>query len=263
MNRPFLTIAIAAALSVPALSTMAAASADASFGRVSITLIDLDLTDGTSPALTYRYEQSSSSAGNYGTLYDSDFAGGFYLPTTAAVADAWGRVSSSTGAGGLQASAMTSMAPAGGSFATYSGNGQIYAEFEISPRTGLILAADYALASITTVGWAGGGTEWATSLASISLVTLADEGGESYYASRHLQSSYQWDGLQYRGQSANDSGTLSLSYANVSDDVAVGVYVSMAYAFTDSSIPVPEPGRLALMLVGLTAVGAWSHRRAR
>jgi hypothetical protein len=260
--------AAAALLALGAVGTAhAVATASAEIGQVTITLIDLDPLDGITPMLTFLSEQSSSYASVYdgGTSTgDSDWAAGFYMPTSATAIDVVGWGTGSTGAGGAQGAAEIAGSPTAGVYSQTSGQGYFYGNFELTPWTGLILTTNYAAQADTSVGWvANDQTEYAGGYTQLSLEIVQSDGFDQHYASRNAFASYTWDGSQYVGFSDSASGQLRLTYANFSGDAQSGSYSATAYAYAQSSIAaaIPEPGTYGLLLAGLAGIGAVVRRR--
>ncbi len=244
--------ALAALAASPA--AWAAASADVSMGTVTITLIDLNLGDGVAPAITFFNETSYSHAGANGAG-DSDFAAGFYQPTSAAIANGTGSASGATDATG--ASGMSMLSGAGNA----QGEGQFWASFEVTPWTGVIMTTTMAGTATTTVGYDGTNSESAGAYGVIQLYIYTDDGYENHSASRSTYAGAFWDGSQYTGESNSFSSNVRLSYANLSDDVVTGSYYAYMYGYVNSTIPVPEPGTYGLLLAGLAGVGVAVRRR--
>jgi hypothetical protein len=258
--------AAAALLALGAVGTAhAVATASAEIGQVTITLIDLDPLDGITPMLTFLSEQSSSYASVYdgGTsTSDSDWAAGFYMPTSASAANALGWGTGSTGAGGAQGAAEVAGSSAAGVYTSAGGQGYFYGDFELTPWTGVILTTNYAAQADTSVGWvANDQTESAGGYAQLQLSISVVDGYEYHYTTRDAYASYTWDGSQYVGYSDSASGQLRLTYANFSDDAQLGSYNAYAYASAQSTVAVPEPGTYGLLLAGLAGIGAVVRRR--
>jgi hypothetical protein len=206
--------AAAALLALGAVGTAhAVATASAEIGQVTITLIDLDPLDGITPMLTFLSEQSSSYASVYdgGTSTgDSDWAAGFYMPTSATAIDVVGWGTGSTGAGGAQGAAEIAGSPTAGVYSQTSGQGYFYGNFELTPWTGLILTTNYAAQADTSVGWvANDQTEYAGGYTPMRLSGLEPVGHRRRLAVRQHRRAHQRHRLE--GLRAPDPGRASSS----------------------------------------------------
>lgn len=246
------TLRVTAAASLLALAAAgpahATAVASAQIGTVTITLIDLDLSDGIAPALTWSGEQSYSYASTTDAGSLSDWASGWYMPTSATVNGAFGWGSGITEASGASGNAEVSGSPSAGSDYNASGQGQFWASFEVTPWTGVILTTTVSGQASTSIGNDGVYSEWASATSQLSLSVDSADGWESHYAYRNVYVGYSPDSQSF-------GGTLKLTYANLSGDTLSGSYYASAYASTGSTMPVPEPGSYAMLLAGLLGIG--------
>lgn len=241
----------------------AAASASASIGTVSITLIDLDPLDGIAPSLTF-FDGVSQSSGYVSDPYASDYtsAAGFNTPTSALASSATGWASGSTSPNGATSSTMLYGATADGVYNNANGYGGSYGQFTLTPWTLVILTTSYDVEAMTTIGTDGVNYESSTAGAHLEMNIAVDDGWEYHYTYRYASASYMWDGMGYVPTSDAGSGQLTLSVANVADTEVSGNFYSNASTYAYSYIAaVPEPSTYAMLLAGLAGIGAAVRRR--
>lgn len=228
----------------------AAASASAEIGHLVFTLIDLDPLDGIDPAMMWggsEYSQSYANTESGGWSWDSAF--GWYMDTSAMSTDSFSLASGMTGWGGADAEAEVSGSPVAGVSRSANGSGYFSGSFTVTPWTGIVVTAPYTAWASTTLD-----SEWARGSAHLQFSLYTDDGSEEHYAQRFIEASSA-------GESNSASGTVRLTFANLSADAMGGNFWAQAYAYAQSPQPVPEPAGAVMMLAGLLGVGAALRRR--
>lgn len=253
-------LGVAAALTIASLPAIGASSASATAGVATITLFDLNPTDGLTPSLTFFGDTSASSAFANGATA-ADTAGGLFADTALSLTVPQVTVSGSTGAFGAQGSASSSGGDGSGNWIGGDGQGVVYASFEVGPWTGVLIQLSYAGQATTTAGQVGSFSEAALATAAVNLNIWSADGMENHSASRSLYASSVWEGSGYTGQDLSFSGNIRLTYANLSEIALNGDVVVSAYAYASSAVPVPEPATTGLLLAGLAGLGAVVRRR--
>lgn len=226
-------------------------------------LEDLDPLDGVAPAWIVTSETWSSSAQglsessgqllDYATGSDIDTSAGLLLPN--------GTSSAATSASGAWARAelLGSLAPT--SFPFISGGAGYRAQFALTPWSAVTLAAPYVGQATTTVGYVGGLSEYAYSDGYIRITVYGPSGTQTYRSRLSLDATYTWDGERYVGVSKYLDAPLSLTYVNLSSDTMYGDFSAIGFAYTSSTLPVPEAGTLAQLTAGLLLVAAAVRHR--
>jgi hypothetical protein len=174
----------------------------------------------------------------------------------------FGEASGSTDASGATASGSVSAPGYGGQGSFYANAQGVSNSFTLTPWTGMKLTATFEGTASTGPG--GSYTEYASAQGSLGTYIYSDDGYEQHYAYREAYASCgTWDGMGCSGESNSFSGTISVTYANLSDTAVEGFMYAQAYASGQSTVPVPEPETYLMLLAGLAGVGAVVRRRRR
>ena len=239
----------------------AVATASATLSGVSYTLIDLNLTDGIAPAITFS-GQSSQTAASSGGVFDFDSLAGWFTPLQSTAASGAGTASGTITATSANGSVSTTgtLVPGTSQF-NYGYAYPMLANFTITPNTGIIFTANFTGTATTTVGRVGNNTEQAVAQGYLYLNLAETSGGQQFTGYRNVNASYVTSGNSYLGQTNSFAGAVQMSYANMAGSAVSGSMYAYAYAYTQSTLPVPEPQAWALMLAGLGGMCFMARRR--
>lgn len=237
---------LAAALAVAASGgAHAAASGSAAITGFTWSLVDLAPDDGIAPALVIGGVTGSSTSSVTSSLGDGDTAVQpvNFATTAAALNNALGGGTAATFADGARVSAaLASGVPGRTVFLVASGTPQ-NGDFVLTPHT-----------TVTFSAWFEG-------------AAAADANGSAYASGAinvlvaDISSTHQRQ-ASATGSADQASGELHVSFANASDQWVSGHLNAYAQATLDTTLPVPEPGRAALLAAGLAAL-AWRVRAQR
>lgn len=232
-------IAAALTLSLP-LTALADVSSSAHFSNFHYEVIDLDLNDGITAALTLDEPGKGLTAG-----YDP--GNGFPDPLEYLFED--GTVSATVGAGSATASLENGVGHASASFNGITGElfstvavGHTYT---LTANTQVILYLD---AEVT--GGADAGNAWSPSYTGLFAINDDPVTGVPVQTEDYLAS--------YLGNTTGRQLTVSFTSGDTEQVGELG-YFAGAYAGVS---PVPEPSQVALLTLGLAGF-AWQARRAR
>ena len=271
-----LNLVIAALAAMVSLPVMAASSASASLGPITVTLFDLDPFDAIAPSITFAGPGMGSDS--YVNTWASEAipSGGSNSPLGGGAP--WAPVSTSDTAGGASASAsisgpgmasLTSVSASGSAadvFGPPTNNAQYYgvahpmlgySSFALTAKTLLIISAPASIAAAAS-GPAGYYSHYASADVYLSLHGPGASGGGS-------QSSV--DQLAYTNYAYNssfshtDSRLLGASFVNLTTGPLSGYLYNYSAVYGLTSAPVPEPGTYAMLLAGLGLVGSMVRRR--
>ena len=216
------------------------ASANASLTQLNFQLVDLDLNDGITPAMTITAMQTKSQS-FYGTLYAAIEDNTIYTAGSSSVSRPFGQATASGGADPwTSAASYTDAAPENVYFKSY----KLYQiHFTLTPSTSLLVTADASLGA-------------------------SDAGGGSEASSRALMGGWLNADVLYNflgdGTYAYDT-SLSRTLGGRMESGAQAVTGGL-YLVTEGVVqlaPVPEPASVAMLLAGLAVVGAGAWRRRR
>lgn len=274
----------------------ASVSATATFSDFSVTLFDLNPTDGVTPTITWSnpygnyatYTQASTYDKNgYGVNNGSSYHYGQLdaaNTTTANLSHA--SATASTGASSVAGTPSGSLSASGSAFATQTSGGtsfsataydpySSYVTFTLSANTVAVFSAKATTQVATSVGYDSlhNTSESANASAGLSVsgangVNGSQSASDSLYANASYTYTYQQDpqtgkwGYVYTPQSVTKSSTLSGSFVNLSSGAKTGSLSMWVSASGYSAIAaVPEPESYAMFLAGLGLVGAVVRRR--
>jgi PEP-CTERM motif len=299
---PFARWAVSAAVLACASigSAHAAASSSASLTDLTITLYDLNFTDGVTPSITfagnsYTYSWAYSTSpyeavgGDYhvGTSpFDPSTHASSTSQSTASASSIGSTPTTITGTttvvGGLQTSgsANGTAGSLGNDYSQYAAqawwNGWSGDSFTLSANTAVVFSATAATSAVVTTGYSEALYNWEYAQGYASLYAAgpgaSGNGSQSSfdslqsYLTNQYNSVYDGDGnfLRYSPGSDSKSGTLGAAFVNFTGGSMSGTFYAYAGADGHSyAAAVPEPETYAMLLAGLSVIGMQARRRRR
>jgi len=247
----------------------AQATATGSVGAYTVTFFDLNLTDNISPTLIWPDSSTNSQSSAFASFASNsfDFSPGAYSPTTGSVSGTLGSATASTGAFFGTSTVILLGSSANGSNTNIQSNAYAInaSNVTIAPWTGLIISAPFTATASTTVGLSGNDSEFASASGYIQIFTpLAGGGFNASYAYQQVFASYTFDGNTVSPQTSSFTGTISMTFANLSDFAITDAFFTVySFAYAGSTIAaIPEPQSVLMLLAGLGGVALITRRRS-
>lgn len=249
-----IAILSAAGLAFGASNAQAQSHAAASFGTLTFTLVDLDLSDGITPSITYSASSSTVNA----RIYDSD---GYSIDNQSdsstsinpgiSITSAYAGVTSTSIVNG------TSVSVNGASVTDlvwFYGDAQKTTSYTLSANTGLIVSGTF---TATVTGPQPTPTTYA-SLQSGGLIYITNAWGEGL-------AQYTGGAWTYTGVDTNLSEDFTLTVTNAAATELNGTILANVYQGGSQGLisTVPEPETYGMMMAGLGLLGVAARRKQR
>lgn len=275
MRNSFIAIAATASFALASTGARADVTAYTSVTHLTVTLTDLDTTDGIMPSLVFTgFSGNTLVAAESSTNPDSFQEQAVTLTSLPgpATVHASGPFNQADGAIGGNVSAGTGsivLSSSGTGFPQFStagadfsvGTGTATANFTLSAQTSLTISADYEVYADTGLN----ADMFALSESGV-FFTLSGAGGDGLSAQTSSYGDYSVAGAHPLRE--NNTGSFAITFSNPTGNDAAGSLQVFVRADVDTGIGtnppnVPEPTTGALLLAGLGAVGLVRRRRPR
>ena len=294
MKRAALQVLAAACLAALAGPVLADAYSTATFGNVTVTLVDLNPNDGIAPSISFLSNPTKFAGGSYvygstetglpggwepghelnqfeqtGAWQTTDVSGNAHV--TYATASA--AVKGAAGGVGFSALSASGHAQSGADnrglyYAAASAPGAPASKFFVlSANTMVSFSVNAALSASMTLGYTPGALEGEGAAARLALYAGGlDATGASLPGDleEHWASVLYESGAPMVGASDSWSGVMTASFSNLSNQSSKGEFYAEGLASGRSVVlaAVPEPATYGMLLGGLGLLGALARRRS-
>ncbi|WP_229257335.1 PEP-CTERM sorting domain-containing protein [Duganella callida] len=286
--------ALVAGLAAAAGPVFADAYSTASFGNVTVTLIDLDPNDGIAASISFLPNTTKFDGGAYihgeaedgiiggydpghqlqrfdksGAWQSTNVSGNAHTGLSSAAASVTG---SASGVGftalSVSGKALSGLDDHGNyySYASVPFNNVDNRGFVLSANTKVVFSVDAAMSATMTRGYTAGALEGESASALMSLYAggLAADGSMLDDLQQHGVGVQYFDGGPLGGATDSWAGVMSASYSNLTNHSSQGQFWADAQVGGHSVMAaVPEPETYAMLLGGLGLLGGLARRRNR
>lgn len=247
-------------------------SAEANFNwsAMTFTLIDLNLSDGIAPSVSWSGQSgnASASANSSDNFHSKSISESYQASSASSVVGSNAVATYAAGTSvynnqnvAITANADASAIPVGGSFANGYSNasGSVYSAFSLSGAGVMVINVPY---SIMVTGDKYNYNDYGSAAMNIYASFYASDGSYSGSQSANRSFSSYWTGdTSYAGVftlSVANSSSLLTTFGSLNSSMSAD-----ARYYGDSYVPgVPEPETYAMMLAGLGLIGVIARRRA-